>query len=352
MKRRTLISFLFGLIATLTIVGHADHLPNGIYYILPHKSNQFLLDNDANRDVKGNGVHLWESTGASNQKWYVENLGNNRIVLRRLGHRNLLLDNRDNRAANGNQVFIWERNGCGAQIWIPENRGDNYYTLRNGEYPNYALDWGGEYRNGGIVHLWEYSSGNVNQIWRFIPIWLDGLYFNWTANSDPNKIITGNWDLKNIKIDPTLGKYLQFNGSSAKYYVEPVRYPGGEHAGKRITVEIPVRIVKQLPENAFNITTSPNSAPGAGIELRTEGVAHVFNKPFIDKLTTTPNDYKERSENNARVLKGRPGSTGIIILSNWVHGDSVKDDEDLNMWLSAIANGDYWMLTTSAVNGL
>ena len=147
---------------------HRD-IPDGIYQIYPDPihNDYFRLDNDDNRGVNGNNVHIWESFDNNAQKWRLENR-NGGIVLHSMNNQSKVLDHEDFTTSNGTNVSIYEDNNTSNQLWIPEKVGDDIYILRSSQNPNFVLDWGGgELKNGSNVQLREYVPALNLQQWYF-----------------------------------------------------------------------------------------------------------------------------------------------------------------------------------------
>ena len=147
---------------------HRD-IPDGIYQIYPNpnSNSKFRLDNNDNRGVNGNNVHIWESYDNNAQKWRVENR-NGGIVLHSMNNQSKVLDHEDFSTFNGNNVSIYEDNNTSNQLWIPQKVNDNVYVLRSSQNPNFVLDWGGGVlQNGCNVQLREFVPSLNNQQWFF-----------------------------------------------------------------------------------------------------------------------------------------------------------------------------------------
>lgn len=132
-----------------------------------------VLDIRAASQVNGARAQLWQSTGGSNQKWDVTEVGSwqghpsFQLVAH---HSGKCLDMAiDGPVGSGTRVQQWDCSQFSAnQVWIAM-ADSGWGELRSAHSPALCLDVTGvRYADGALLQVWE-CTGNWNQRWNIYP---------------------------------------------------------------------------------------------------------------------------------------------------------------------------------------
>jgi hypothetical protein len=149
---------------TVTTTTGTNLIANGTYTITNRNSGQAVDVTGASK-TEGTYVEQWDSTGGTNQKWELTNLGNNYVELIN-ENSGYALDVYGASTANDGLIDQWPYDSGKNQIWHVVSEGSGYYELINEnsglalEVPSYSTTEG--------TKLDQYTpNGGTNQLWSF-----------------------------------------------------------------------------------------------------------------------------------------------------------------------------------------
>jgi hypothetical protein len=150
---------------TITVSGGSSTLiANGIYIITAVNSG-LAIDDPNSSTTDGEDMQIYATNDGLNQRWTVNNLGNNVITLTN-GASGQLLDVSGDSTANSALVDQWPANGQTNQEWNVISLGSGNYELTS-VHSGLALDVvGGGTTNGTGIDQYTYG-GNTWQQWKF-----------------------------------------------------------------------------------------------------------------------------------------------------------------------------------------
>ncbi len=150
---------------TYVVTGSSGNLiPNGTYTIT-NKNSGMVVDVTGASKSEGTYIDQWPSTGGSNQKWQLTNLGNNYVELVNVNS-GLALEVYGASQATGGKIDQWPYDSGKNQIWQVVSEGNGYYELINEnsglalEVPSFSTT------EGTDLDQWT-AKGGANQLWSF-----------------------------------------------------------------------------------------------------------------------------------------------------------------------------------------
>jgi hypothetical protein len=189
-----------------------------------------VLEGNRNIDIPGKSVAkgvqaiIWGDTVGANQRFIIEDAGTdgddkNLYYLRNINS-DLVLDIYGAQIAKGSAIIQWPQKTSGAenQKWYIEENENDSYTFTSALDDSYCLDvFGGKNADGGKLILWERGENQQNQQWlidEVLPTVEDGIYTIKTAGSSGRLLdVSGNSTKDGAKIilwDATGGSNQQF----------------------------------------------------------------------------------------------------------------------------------------------
>jgi len=144
--------------------GGGNLIANGTYTIT-NKNSGYVVDVTGASKTEGTYIDQWASTGGSNQKWTLTNLGNNYVYLINQNS-GLALEVYGASDTEGAKIDQWPYDSGANQIWQVVSEGGGYYELIN-KNSGQALDVPGSSKTEGTdLDQWDVNGG-ANQLWSF-----------------------------------------------------------------------------------------------------------------------------------------------------------------------------------------
>jgi hypothetical protein len=147
-----------------TSSGSSYLIANGTY-VITNKNSGMVIDVTGASKTEGTYLDQWPSTGNTNQKWTLTNLGNNYVSLINVNS-GLALEVYGASDTEGAKIDQWPYDSGKNQIWQVVSEGGGYYELINEnsgqalEVPNYSTT------EGTDLDQWA-ANGGSNQLWLF-----------------------------------------------------------------------------------------------------------------------------------------------------------------------------------------
>ncbi len=138
-------------------------IANGTYRIVARHSGK-AMDAAGWGTADGTQIHQWTYGGGNNQRWTVQNRGNNQYSI--IGvHSGKAIDINGYSTANGTKVQLWTYGGGNNQKFTFTATSGGYHRITPVHATGSCLDVAGvSTADGALVHLWSYGGGN-NQQW-------------------------------------------------------------------------------------------------------------------------------------------------------------------------------------------
>lgn len=141
-------------------------ITNGWYKIASVNVASRVLDVAGQATNVGSNIQLWDYGNGSNQKFYVENQGNEYFTLK-AGNCDLYLSAANSSGANYTNVQLASKKGDATQLWRVRSAGNGSYYIESKLRNNLSIDCSGAgSANGTNIQLWDYGGG-AWQKWKF-----------------------------------------------------------------------------------------------------------------------------------------------------------------------------------------
>src|SRR6266567_2561582 len=146
----------------LTTGATANLVPDGTY-VFTNRNSNLVMDDTGKSTTAGTRIEQWTSTGGTNQKWQLTNLGNNNVKLICVVS-GLALDMSGSSKANGGQVIQWTPTGATNQQWHLTAVTGGFFEVTNVN-SGLALEVPGSSATAGTLLDQSTYTGGSNQQW-------------------------------------------------------------------------------------------------------------------------------------------------------------------------------------------